>query len=72
MHKKKAAGFPSHTDALVTRALGRATREAILRHKKMGCPICVWRNGKVVWIPPEKIRLSKPHTKKNGKLKRAG
>jgi hypothetical protein len=40
---------------LITEALGRAVGKALLRHKKLGNPICTWRDGKVVWIPPEQI-----------------
>lgn len=36
-------------------ALERAVREALLRHKKLGQAIVVWRDGKVVEIPPEEI-----------------
>ena len=39
------------------RALARAFREAILRHKQAGNPICVWREGQVVWIAPEDIQI---------------
>jgi hypothetical protein len=42
---------------LVERALARAFREAILRHKQPGNPICVWREGQVVWIAPEDIQI---------------
>ncbi len=42
---------------LVDRALARAFREAILRHKQAGNPICVWRDGQVVWIAPEDIQI---------------
>ena len=41
----------------VEKALQSAVREAIRDHKRAGNPICVWRNGKVVWIPPEKIKV---------------
>jgi len=30
-------------------------RSALLKHKQAGNPICEWKDGKVVWIPPEKI-----------------
>ena len=33
----------------------RAVREALLMHKRAGNPIAAWRDGKVVWIPPEEI-----------------
>ena len=42
---------------LVERALARAFREAILRHKQAGNPICAWREGQVVWIAPEDIQI---------------
>ena len=32
-----------------------AVREALLRHKKLGNPIAVWRDGRVVWLGPEEI-----------------
>jgi len=40
-------------------ALKEAVAEAIAEHKRMGHPIVVWRNGKVVTIPPEEIEVSK-------------
>jgi hypothetical protein len=45
---------------LIDRALQRAVREAILRHKKLGNPIATWRDGQVVWIPPEEIDVPEP------------
>jgi hypothetical protein len=30
---------------------------ALLRHKKLGYPICVWRNDQVEWIAPEDINI---------------
>jgi len=30
-------------------------KAALLRHKKLGNPIAVWRDGEVVEIPPEEI-----------------
>jgi hypothetical protein len=42
---------------LVQRALARAFRAAVLQHKQAGNPICVGRDGKVVWIPPEEIEI---------------
>lgn len=40
----------------IDRAFDRAVREALLMHKRAGNPIAVWKNGKVVWIPANKIR----------------
>jgi hypothetical protein len=36
-------------------ALKRAIKEALLRHKKLGNSIVVWRDGEVVQIPPQEI-----------------
>jgi hypothetical protein len=42
-------------------AIRRAHRESWIktldRHKRLGNPIVVWRDGKVVWIPAEEIRI---------------
>jgi len=42
------------------RAMRKAVREAVLRHKLLGNPIAVGRDGKVVWIPPEQIEVPPP------------
>jgi len=39
----------------VDRALQRAVREALVRHKKLGEFVAVWRDGKAVILPPEEI-----------------
>ena len=36
-------------------AIRQAVREALLRHKKLGHPVAVWRNERVEWVPPEEI-----------------
>jgi hypothetical protein len=42
---------------LVERALREAVTQAVIRHKRLGTPIVVWRDGKVVWIPAEEIEI---------------
>jgi hypothetical protein len=46
--------------ALITEAINRAVREAVLTHARAGRPVATWENGRVVWIPPDQIlaRLS--------------
>jgi hypothetical protein len=39
----------------IERALRQAVRDALHRHKLAGNPVAVWRNGRVIWIPPEEI-----------------
>ena len=41
----------------IQRALRDAVQKAIRFHKLMGQPIVVWKDGKVVEIPPEEIEL---------------
>lgn len=42
-------------------AVQRALRESRLRmldrHKRLGNPIVVWKDGQVVWIPAEDIQI---------------
>src|SRR5687767_7057254 len=38
-------------------AMMEAFREACLRHKRAGVPLVVWRDGKIVEIPPEEIEI---------------
>lgn len=39
----------------IDRALSRAVRDALGRHKKLGNPIVARRNGEIVWIPADQI-----------------
>jgi hypothetical protein len=36
-------------------AAQQAVAEALRNHKLLGNPVCAWRDGHVVWIPPEEI-----------------
>lgn len=47
-------------DEAVEAALNRAVRDAVLRHKKLGESIAVWRDGRVVIVPPEEIHVDEP------------
>jgi hypothetical protein len=42
---------------LIDQALRKAAREAIRQHKREGRPVAEWRDGRVVWIQPEDIRV---------------
>ena len=41
----------------VMRIFDRAGREALARHKALGHPIVIWRDGRVVEVPPEEIEV---------------
>jgi hypothetical protein len=43
---------------VVEQAVTEAVREAVRRHKQMGLPLAVWRDGKVAWIAPEDAALA--------------
>ena len=39
----------------IMKAIREAVREALLRHKQLGNPVAIWRDGRVVWLSPEEI-----------------
>jgi hypothetical protein len=45
---------------MAERALKEAVAEAIDEHRRNGAPIAVWRNGKVVPVPPARMRVREP------------
>jgi hypothetical protein len=52
---KKAIDKIFREGVLIDEALKQSVREALLCHKRAGNPIVAWRDGKMVWIPPEEI-----------------
>jgi hypothetical protein len=46
--------------AFIERVLRQAVQQALLRHRQAGFPISEWRDGKIVWIPPEAIPVPQP------------
>jgi ABC-type proline/glycine betaine transport system ATPase subunit len=42
----------------IEKVLQRAVNHALLMHKRLGNPIAVWKDGRVVIIPPEEIVIS--------------
>lgn len=41
----------------IDRALRQAVQKALQLHRQAGLPIVEWRDGRVVWTPPEEIPL---------------
>jgi hypothetical protein len=41
-------------------AMQRAVQQALWEHKQLGHHIIVWRDGKVVRLPPDEIHVEKP------------
>jgi hypothetical protein len=56
--------------AVILAAIERGARDALLQHKRAGTPIAVWRDGQVVWIPPEEIEVDAPAATDNGGAER--
>ena len=40
---------------LIDAALKEGVRDAMIRHKKEGLPVVIYRDGKTVWIKPEDL-----------------
>lgn len=51
--RKELKGLPLEVRAEM--ALKEAVAEAIAEHKRRGNRIALWRNGRTVWIAPQKI-----------------
>ena len=47
-----------HNPAKITKIIQVGIHAALLKHKQAGNPICEWRNNKVHWIAPEKIKIA--------------
>jgi hypothetical protein len=41
----------------IDEALRLAARDARRLHKALGNPMATWRDGRVVWVPPEDIEV---------------
>jgi hypothetical protein len=41
--------------ARIQAALWQGVQEALRQHKRAGNPVAVWRDGRVVWLPPDEI-----------------
>ena len=47
---------------MAEKAFKEAVAEAINEHRRNGVPIAVWRNGKVVLVPPSQMMVREPQT----------
>ena len=58
LERKACDRFPD-IDRIVAEAQ-LAVHEALMEHRRAGNPVAVWRDSKVVWIPPEEIPVDLP------------
>ena len=42
---------------LIDRAIKEAIEKALWEHKQVGNPVAAWRDGKVVWLTPEELKI---------------
>jgi len=45
----------SSEPTVVLQAVSEAVQDAVQRHKRMGLPLAVWKDGAVVWVAPEEL-----------------
>ena len=55
---------------IIDRAMRRAVRGALLRHKRAGVPIVIRRSGEIVRVKPARIKVS-PNGSKRFQAKRS-
>lgn len=55
MEMNKPARKPSTRIRHLEKQAKEAVREALLDHQRAGNPVAIWRDGKVVIVPPSKI-----------------
>jgi hypothetical protein len=55
-HQSLAVDFFEDTEA-IRHAAGQSVRAALRRHKEAGVGAVIWRDGKVVVVPPEEIQV---------------
>ena len=50
----------------ILKAMRAAVREALLTHKRLGNPVAVWREGRVVWLSPDEIVVESEESASGG------
>ncbi len=46
---------------MALRAMRRGVEKAVLEHRRLGVPMAIWRDGKVVQISASRIHLRRSH-----------
>jgi hypothetical protein len=47
-------------DEQVDSLVKQAVRRALMRHKRLGHPVAVWKDGRSVWLPAKDIPTHEP------------
>jgi hypothetical protein len=49
---------------VIAQAADEAIQDVILRHKQMGLPMAVWKDGGVAWVAPEELERAREARKR--------
>lgn len=55
MRRIEPAGPRSIEGQRIDEAMVRAVRSDMAKHKRLGLPIAIWKDGKAVWLPADQI-----------------
>ena len=44
-------------DEAIDRAMAAARRRAVLHHRRFGVPLVIWKDGRIVEVPPDGVKL---------------
>ncbi len=55
--QSKPTGDPFHDDAAINAAMRQAGRDAVKKHRQLGLPLIIWRNGRVCEVPADEFDL---------------
>ena len=55
MPRRKSIATVFSSRKLMEAALRRGVRDALIKHQQAGLPAVEWRDGKIVWVPPEEL-----------------
>jgi hypothetical protein len=54
---RKDVGAIMRDGEAIDRAMDRAFRRVVEHHRRLGLPLVMWRDGKVVHVPAESVNL---------------
>lgn len=53
--KKDISRIFAEDGDLILEALKQGVRDAMIRHKELGLPVVIYRDGKIEWVMPEDL-----------------
>ena len=59
---RKDIGAIIREGTAIDRAIESAHRRVIRRHRQLGIPLVIWKDGRVIEVPPDSVPLSEPES----------